>query len=481
MVPPTLSWGPLLEQPKDASIAGILADNNRFLAWRKGRSSRKGNVVYLEKYDADGGLNLYRKLQMNPGESFRRLFTWNNRKMALFEARDHLRLIPIDGETLSPGSELLRIPKNRDQQWQHLELDDSGGRLCLVMLENRGWQRLVKLRLMVLDAAFSICWDELTTLAYTYAEFYPENVMVSDAGDLFLAGYAQVGMERIVEEGKANFQFIILAFTQHGTVQTEFQIGLRRKIVTDFHVSLNREGNLIGVGFYSENRSAAAGGVFLTQIDPYRQTATGGRLHSLTRAGEMGRLRLGRKFEWNELSNNQGEFLNFSIRNFLADSDGGGLLVAEQVVLQQHYVSFRDGGNYKLVNYNYNDLLLVRLSPGGQVVWVRKIPKRQRTTNDKGRYSSIAAVPAAGEKYIIYNDNGRNFSRDSRLRDFNGLQSVIALTHLGENGQTESFPLAINEELGVLFQPSWTTSLGADRKIIYGQRGRFFRFGILSF
>ena len=74
-----------------------------------------------------------------------------------------------------------------------------------------------------------------------------------------------------------------------------------------------------------------------------------------------------------------------------------------------------------------------------------------------------------------------NFSKNNKTRTFKGLQSVIALTHIDENGKAESFPIAINEEQGVLFQPGLTSSFGKDKKIIYGEKGKNFRFGILTF
>jgi len=478
---PDLEWGPLLQQPIEAKMAGIVTDSACFYAWRYGKYARKGDEMYLEKYNEDGSLSLYRKLKMNPGEAFRKFFSWKGGKVALVEGKEYVRLIAVNEESLAPGSEILYVKKEKDQYWQNVEVDPTQGRLLILLRERKGWQQRVRLRLIVLDQDMEVCWDEDTMLPYVYAEYYPEKVIVSPEGDVFITGYTQFAFERSVDNGKPNFQFIILSFTGFGKIQTEFQIGLRRKIVTDFNVSLSSEGKLIGVGFYSESRTAAAGGVFLTNIDPYRQTATGGKLHAFSKAFDMGRVRLGQKFEWNELSNNKGEFLHYYIRNFLPDTTGGGILIAEQVILQENYISFKEGYNGNQINYNFNDLLIIKLSQEGQVSWVKKIPKKQRTLNDKGKYSSISAIPATNENYLIYNDNGKNFSKNNKIRTFKGLQSVIALTHIDENGNTESFPIAINEEQGVLFQPGLTSAFGRNKKIIYGEKGKNFRFGILTF
>lgn len=478
---PTLEWGPLLQQPIEAKMAGIIADDDHFYAWRYGKYTRKGDEMYLEKYNEDGSLSLYRKLKMNPGEAFRKFFSWKGGKVALVEGKEYVRLIAVNEESLAPGSEILYVKKEKDQYWQNVEVDATVGRLLILLRERKGWQQRVRLRLIVLDRNMEVCWDEDTQLPYVYAEYYPEKVLLSSEGDVFITGYTQFAYERTVDKGKPNFQFIILSFTGFGKIQTEFQIGLRRKIVTDFQVNLNGEGKLVGIGFYSENKEAAAGGVFLTTIDPYKQTASGGKLHAFAKAYDMGRVRVGQQFEWNELSQNKGEFLHYYIRSFLPEPEGGGLLIAEQVILQENYISFKEGYSANQINYNFNDLLLINLSAEGQVSWVKKIPKKQRTLNDKGKYSSISAIPTAEDNYLIYNDNGKNFSKNNKTRAFKGLQSVIAITHIDDNGKAESFPIAINEEQGVLFQPGLTSSFGKDKKIIYGEKGKNFRFGILTF
>jgi hypothetical protein len=111
---PTLAWGPLLQQPIEAKMAGIIADTDHFYAWRYGKYARKGDEMYLEKYGQDGSLSLYRKLKMNPGEAFRRFLSWKGGKVALVEGKEYVRLININEESLAPTSELLYLKKEKE-------------------------------------------------------------------------------------------------------------------------------------------------------------------------------------------------------------------------------------------------------------------------------------------------------------------------------------------------------------------------------
>ena len=40
-------------------MAGIIADDDHFYAWRYGKYARKGDEMYLEKYNEDGSLDLF--------------------------------------------------------------------------------------------------------------------------------------------------------------------------------------------------------------------------------------------------------------------------------------------------------------------------------------------------------------------------------------------------------------------------------------
>ncbi|MEY3322010.1 MAG: hypothetical protein RLZZ417_1593, partial [Bacteroidota bacterium] len=92
---PSLKWGPLLQQPIEAKMAGIIADSTHFYAWRYGKFARKGDEMYLERYNQDGSLGLYRKLKMNPGEAFRKFLSWKGGKVALLEGKEYVRLISV--------------------------------------------------------------------------------------------------------------------------------------------------------------------------------------------------------------------------------------------------------------------------------------------------------------------------------------------------------------------------------------------------
>lgn len=71
--------------------------------------------------------------------------------------------------------------------------------------------------------------------------------------------------------------------------------------------------------------------------------------------------------------------MHYYIRSFLPEPGGGGLLIAEQVILQENYISFKEGYSANQINYNFNDLLLINLSAEGQVSWVKNSQETAHT------------------------------------------------------------------------------------------------------
>ncbi|MEO1626164.1 MAG: hypothetical protein AAFV25_13485, partial [Bacteroidota bacterium] len=158
--------------------------------------------------------------------------------------------------------------------------------------------------------------------------------------------------------------------------------------------------------------------------------------------------------------------------------------VAEQYFVQEE--SFRDFyyGRFT-VNYfyNYNDIIVVNIRPDGEIEWATHIPKRQETSNDGGYFSSYAMSIVRDRLYFIFNDNGRNFSaNDRRLYNFDGQRnSVISLAEVRKDGSLDVYPLFNNREADIITRPKVCKQSGKREMVIYGERGRKYKFAKLVF
>ena len=107
--------------------------------------------------------------------------------------------------------------------------------------------------------------------------------------------------------------------------------------------------------------------------------------------------------------------------------------------------------------------------------------------NDAGYYSSYSMATVRDRFYFIYNDNPRNFdgrvqSGQRRVRyNFNGSASVVSLAEVKIDGSVKVMPLFTNSDAAVITRPKICRQSSSKHMLIYGERGRNFRFADLAF
>ena len=107
--------------------------------------------------------------------------------------------------------------------------------------------------------------------------------------------------------------------------------------------------------------------------------------------------------------------------------------------------------------------------------------------NDGGYYSSYAMATVRDRFYFIYNDNPRNFdpkvlNGERRIRhNYNGRYSVVSLAEVKIDGSVTVMPLFTNRDADAITRPKICRQSGSKHMLVYGERGRNFRFADLAF
>ena len=136
--------------------------------------------------------------------------------------------------------------------------------------------------------------------------------------------------------------------------------------------------------------------------------------------------------------------------------------------------------------YNYNDIIVVNIQPDGEIEWTARIPKKQISRNDGGYYSSYSVSIVRDKIYFIYNDTEENYIQNERIKqtyEFKGgsKRSLIAVAEISRNGSVDIFPLFKNRDADIITQPKMCKQVGKKNMIIYGEKGRTYRFGSVEF
>jgi hypothetical protein len=296
------------------------------------------------------------------------------------------------------------------------------------------------------------------------------------------------GSSQVVRRGTANYQYVILAYTNNGEDKQEYRIAVRDKFITDMTFRIGNQKELICAGFFSDKGTTSIKGTCFFRVDPETEEVFNISLQEFDFEFRTAFMRTGqqRRAERAEQSGNtdqQAELNRFSLNDLILRSDGGAVIVAEQYFVYQRTERMWDGTLRFDEFYNYNDIIVVNIRPDGSMEWAVRIPKRQETMNDGGYYSSYAMAVVRDRLYFIFNDNSRNYTskKDNQLYNFNGRNSIITLAEIRKGGALEMYPLFNNREAGIITRPKICKQTGSRKMIVYGERGRSYRLGLLQF
>jgi hypothetical protein len=200
--------------------------------------------------------------------------------------------------------------------------------------------------------------------------------------------------------GDANYQFVLNEITKEKN--TTLAIDLEQDHVQSLSISQNN-GQLHLMGFYSElNVNRIKGGCdFLIDTSNFKvQSKISTVLPKQVYEDLYGYRTADRK------DKKKKELRNFYADYTLTDSAGGTFLIAEEFYITQTYVTngVAGGGTWQ-ITYHYDDILILKFDPSGELAWGRSIFKRDGNP-------SYNAFLKDDQLHIILN-SGKNLTEKS--------------------------------------------------------------------
>ena len=511
--PGRITWGEEIKEPAGTRIINVVDfGKHGFYALRQ-RSEGPLNraQTYIETYDGKNRLTKSRKLALTyKGKDldFEDLVMFNKQLYLLTsfnnEAKkmNYLFYQKVDKNRLIPEREMHYLAEIETKNIVEEGLFDvviSEDSTHLLIYNELPYRKNApeEFAFRVYDNDFQLQWQKDIVLPYSDEQFVIEEYKVDDQGNVFLLGVLFKDKVRVRRQGLPNYQYIILAYTQQGEKIDEYQIDLKDKFITDLTFKINREGELVCSGFYSDRGTYSVKGTYFFKIDAATKVVSNTNMKPfdfefLTDYMGNNEKRRAERAEASGNTNKTPELYRYSLDELILRTDGGALLIAEQYFVEQVNYSDWDPFLRRYVYspgrftyyYNYNDIIIVNIRPSGEIEWTARIPKRQVTVNDGGYYSSYARAIVRDRIFFIYNDNARNFdpkNRNQRLYNFNGSNSIITLAEVRKDGSVFSYPLFNNRDAGIITRPKICKQIGSKRMMVYGERNNSYRFADLTF
>ncbi len=502
-----ITWGKELREPSGTFLSKILPEGTAtfYGLRRKAETGLDGKKVkiYIERYNEKMNLvkskevvlkykkkNLdYEDFLMLGGELYL-LTSFNNQA----KKKNYLFAQQVSKKTLTPSDKMIKIgeidTKNIQKEGyfdHHISRDSSKILIYNALPYQKGLPE--RFALYVYDNQFNELWTKDIILPYNDKYFSVEEYQVDNNGNVYILGLNY----------NPNYFYTILAYTKEGTDFQEYPIKSQEKLITDLTFLVDDDGNLVCSGFYSDYNVDRIRGTYFFRLDTKTKTISNKNLKEFN-IGFLTENLSARQVEKAKRSKNSRQKIglnSFSLDKLVLRSDGGALLIAEQYFVEEYerpdYTSYNPYYPNTYSNryvteyyYNYNDIIVVNIQPDGEIEWTARIPKKQISRNDGGYYSSYSVSIVRDKIYFIYNDTEENYIQNERIKqtyEFKGgsKRSLIAVAEISRNGSVDIFPLFKNRDADIITQPKMCKQVGKKNMIIYGEKGRTYRFGSVEF
>lgn len=343
----------------------------------------------------------------------------------------------------------------------------------------------------VLDSELAEIWKKEIELPYTEQFFTIEDHQVNNDGDVYLLGkeYNENKKDRI--KGIPNYKYHILAYLDNGKKIKDYEINLEDKFITDITYKIAENGDLICSGLYSKNGTSSVKGAFYMTIDFETRQVKNNSVKEfdenfITQGWSDRAIAKAKK---KEIKKDQAiELYEYDLKDFVLRKDGGAILLAEQYYVRVVTTTSRDAnGNVSTTttyHYYYNDIIVVNISPSGQIEWATKVDKRQHSINDSGYLSSYVLHVKEDKLHLIYNEYARvYFEKDERKQltkkeRKSYLTVVVTIDKLG-NQQKDIIINASKESTYPV--PKFSEQINEKELLIYTRKQKKRKFAIINF
>ena len=532
-----VKWSPDLQEPSNADIKKIIAtEAGGFYALRERQGGVLSNTTatkpILEFYNANMKLVRSKELDLDiKGKArFVKDVVMLDRRLWVLSyfynekhEKTYLFAQEISKSTFNLGKDLIKIAeqdqKNQDKSDVFTVATSRDSSKIVIFNRQPNENKQQEFSLTVFDSDFKELWSKEAKLPYSRKNFSIEDYQLDNQGNVYLLGIIYTeGSNRLERRGKATYQYDVVAYRQDDTRTEayEYKIDMKDRFISDLSFKIADDGDLVCAGFYSDKGAKSVKGSCFFKINPktHDKTSISSRPFDFqfmtTNLSERNKERAKIAMEKGD-KEAEPELYDYSIDKLITRSDGGVIMIAEQYFIDERlrnnnnfgygnwgspfynpyaYSSIYDPyGNRNGYNrqpdyyFNYNDIIIVNIQPDGEIAWSARIPKRQTSVNDFGMYSSYGMSIVADKLYFVYNDDPKNLDPKTKriATETPDKYSVVTIAEVNRDGQVRRSPLFQNKDNGVVVRPKISKQVGRRDLAIYGESGRRYKFGVLTF
>lgn len=288
---------------------------------------------------------------------------------------------------------------------------------------------------------------------------------VDDEGNFYLLSrlYQKGRLNR--RNGTPNYEYVLMIYKRQTTQALTYHLSVDDYLITDLKFNVLKDDKVILAGLISDAGNAKTNGVCYFKAD-LKNTSLQIATKSLFQNKPIS-LATAQTISSEEIKIPR----YLKIDHLFSRSDGGSLMIAER--------------SFQVSKYTYqdDDILVINISPKGTVDWVSQIPKKQSSYYTEDVLLSYFPFILQDKIYLIYNDDGRNFSYNKqrkRVQRHKTVKGYAALTEIQKDGTWRTYPLYDNSIDDLVIHPQSCKQVGRKTILVYAAFGNTYHFGELE-
>lgn len=293
-------------------------------------------------------------------------------------------------------------------------------------------------------------------------------------------------------EGKPTYDMVLLAYGPEGGEPQVTTIPSGDRFLQDLTLSLPETGDILCAGFWGNKGTWSVRGAYFMRLDRGSKQI----VHQSFKEFDddfitqyMTETEAEKTAKKAERKGADMEMLDFELDGIILREDGGAVVVGEQFryYVTTHTYTTSNGRTSTTTthHYVYNDIIVLNIDPEGEIEWAAKIPKRQHTKNDGGRFSSYGLAIKGDKMYFVFNDSGKNLMLlpGDRIHQFElkGSEALITLATVHPDGRVQREALLAPDRRDAILMPKECFQMEDDRMFIYATRKKEYRYGMITF
>ncbi|MCF8373291.1 MAG: hypothetical protein K9H64_16850 [Bacteroidales bacterium] len=282
---------------------------------------------------------------------------------------------------------------------------------------------------------------------------------------------------------KIQYNYSVLVYNAKKDTLQDYLIKVDKFTPDGIMMTLNEDEDVMVFGFATKRSSAAYSGVYYQRIDPRIEKVTAQNFLDFSKD----RAFLA-EFKQERNGTNETEWYSYSPGQIVPLDNGGFIYLSEQTYSEKKIISDpKSKKETSVYYYHHNDILAISVDDENKMEWVRRIPKNQFSTNDKGYYSGFTAVAVGSKVKIMFNDHSKNLKnrkpeetkelKNNIMMNPSGDAIVATLYSDGNVDKAEMFP-GSDSKFSIcpkLFLES------RSQNFIYAQKGSSYKWGNFFF